>query len=106
MIERKLFMKHIAKSSAGPSSFAHPTRRDVLGGLGATMLTLTLPSAVIGQTAKPDRSQIEQILKPLLITDDPVLWRFAVDVYEHCIFGRMQAAEPPLKHPWLVPGGI
>ncbi|WP_058188311.1 MGH1-like glycoside hydrolase domain-containing protein [Terracidiphilus gabretensis] len=99
-------MKHIAKNLAEPSSFAYPTRRDVLGGLGATALTLALPNAATSQAAKLNRSQIEQILKPLLITDNPAMWRFAVDVYEHCIFGRMQAAEPPLKHPWLVPGGI
>jgi hypothetical protein len=29
-----------------------------------------------------------------------------VDVYEHCIFRRIQPAEPPLRHPWLVPGGV
>ncbi len=60
----------------------------------------------MGQPSTIGRSQIEQILKPLLITDQPAMWKFAVDVYEHCIFGRMQPAEPPLKHPWLVPGGI
>jgi hypothetical protein len=86
-------------------SFAQPSRRDVLGGVAATILSLALPKLAMGHAA-PNRSQIEQMLKPLLITQDPVLWRFAADVYEHCIFGRMQAAEPPLKNPWLVPGGI
>jgi hypothetical protein len=50
-------------------------------------------------------SQVEQMLKPLLITKDPALWQLAINIFEHCILGRMQLAEPPLKHPWLVPGG-
>ncbi|HVZ82147.1 MAG TPA: hypothetical protein VG893_00630 [Terracidiphilus sp.] len=89
-----------------PSALAQPTRRAVLGGLSAAMLGMALPKAATAQTPQMDRSQIEQLLKPLFVTKDPDLWRFAVDVYEHCIFGRMQAAEPPLKHPWLIPGGI
>ena len=105
ILEQELGMNSTCKSLTGAPSFARPTRRDVLGGLGATSLALLLPGAAKSQIAHLDRSQIEQILKPLLITNDPVMWRFAVDVYEHCIFGRMQAAEPPLKHPWLVPGG-
>jgi glycogen debranching enzyme len=52
------------------------------------------------------REEIEQLLKPLFRTDNPAMFRFAVDVYQHCIFGRMQPAEPPLKHPWLIPGGV
>lgn len=46
------------------------------------------------------------MLKPLFSTEDGALWKFAVSVYEHCILGRIQPAEPPLRHPWLVPGGI
>jgi hypothetical protein len=94
------------------------SRRGVLTGLGATALSLTAPRAlaqkgvqqvaqqVAPQVAPLGRARIDQILKPLLATDNPALWRFTLDVYEHCIFGRMQSAEPPLKHPWLVPGGI
>ena len=98
-------MNPLAKSSAEARPRGHLTRRDILGGLCATALALAMPRLAGGQAPKLDRNQIEQILKPLLITDDPVMWKFAVDVYEKCIFGRMQAAEPPLKHPWLVPGG-
>jgi putative isomerase len=81
------------------------TRRKVLEALGATILTLSVGKS-ISQQAPLDRSQIEQILKPLLTTEDPQLWQFVLDVYELCIFRRMQPAEPPLEHPWLVPGGI
>ncbi len=49
--------------------------------------------------------QVEQLLKPLFATQNPAMLQFAIDVYEHCIFGRIQAAEPPLRHAWLIPGG-
>jgi hypothetical protein len=82
-----------------------PTRRTVLGGLGATIATLSLPGSS-AQQLRLDRSQIEQVLKPLLITEDPELWQFVLDVYEHCIFGRLKPAEPPFEHAWLIPGGV
>jgi hypothetical protein len=88
------------------SAHARLNRRTAIGGLGAAMLALALPRSMTGMAAPPNRSEIEQLLKPLLITQDTELWQFAVSVYEHCIFGRMQPAEPPLRHPWLVPGGI
>jgi hypothetical protein len=74
--------------------------------MGAALVVSALPHCVMAQQFKRTRAGIEQLLKPLFATDDPALWRFTVDVYERCIFGRMQAAEPPLKHPWLIPGGI
>lgn len=90
-------------------SLAHPGRRAVMGGLGAAALSLGLKRA-IGETPAPaeplTHSQVEQLLKPLLVTADPELWQFAVTVYERCILGRIQPAEPPLRHAWLVPGGI
>lgn len=89
-----------------PAVLAHPSRRGVLGGLAAAMLSLALPRTAAGRTVPDSRGQIEEMLKPLLITGDAALWQFAVSVYERCILGRMQPAEPPLKHPWLVPGGI
>jgi glycogen debranching enzyme len=89
----------------GTNTRALMTRREMLGGIGAAALAFVAPNWAKSQEAKLDRSQIERILKPLFITDDPAVWKFAVDVYEKCIFGRMQAAEPPLKHAWLVPGG-
>ena len=86
---------------AGPSL----TRRTALVDLGAAIVTLSLRRSA-AQQLRLDRSQIEQILKPLLTTQDPQLWQFVVDVYERCIFGRMQPAEPPLEHAWLGPGGV
>lgn len=85
------------------------SRRSLLGGLGATMLSLALPQTLLNAQTPASaltHTQIEQLLKPLFITSDPDLWNFTVSVYEHCIFGRMQPAEPPLKHAWLIPGGI
>jgi hypothetical protein len=90
-------------------SLIHPDRRAVLAGLGASMLSLAIPRAVRGASVSAEpltHSQIEQMLKPLLVTKDPALWQFAVNIFEHCILGRIQPAEPPLKNPWLVPGGV
>ena len=65
------------------------------------------PPAQLRQPLKSSREpEIEQLLKPLLITTDPALFQFAVNVYEHCIQGGIQPAEPPLRHAWLVPGGV
>lgn len=87
----------------------HPTstRRAFLGGLGAVALAAGLPRPLLaGQdTFKRTHDEVARLLKPLLETSDPALFDFAVSVYEHAIFGRMQPAEPPIKHPWLIPGG-
>jgi hypothetical protein len=90
--------------SADPT---HPSRRNVLAGLGAAVVAGAFPRALKASAAALlDRSAVEQMLKPLLTTGDPALWQFAVSVFERCIFGRMQPAEPPFKHPWLIPGGV
>lgn len=89
--------------------FTHPTRRVVLGSLGATLASALLPPAALSAALPSEalsRAGIEQLLKPLLITRNPALFQFAVTVYQRCILGRIQPAEPPLRHPWLVPGGI
>jgi glycogen debranching enzyme len=98
-------MNPLIKSSAEVRPCGHLTRRDILGGLCASALTLAMPSLAGAQAPQLDRSQIEQILKPLLVTDDPVMWKFAVDVFEKCVFGRVRTPDPPLAHPWLFPGG-
>jgi hypothetical protein len=100
-------MIHADRRTDVPQAFnLRPTRRHVLAGMSAAVLSLALPGSLQAQTPKLSRPEIESLLKPLFVTDDPEVWRFAVDVYEKCIFGRMQAAEPPLRHPWLIPGGI
>ncbi len=98
-------MKH-AKRNQNIHTASLPTRRAVLGGLAAAATSLALPRTIFAQTPSLKRGAIEELLKPLFVTHNADLWRFTVDVYENCIFGRMQPAEPPLKHPWLVPGGI
>jgi glycogen debranching enzyme len=95
--------------SRSHKSLLHPSRREVVAGLDAAMLSLALPSKASSALHSAEgltHSQIENLLKPLLVTDDPALWQFAVNIFEHCILGRMQPAEPPLKHSWLVPGGV
>ncbi|HWT66570.1 MAG TPA: hypothetical protein VN151_10695, partial [Terracidiphilus sp.] len=92
--------------SSRPYGGVLPTRRTVLAGMAAGVASIATARFASAQTQPMNRSEIEQLLKPLFVTDDPALWRFTVDVYEHCIFGRMQPAEPPLRHAWLVPGGI
>ena len=83
------------------------SRRSMLGGLAAVVFA-TLPRAFAGVQIPSlglSRTQVEELLKPHLLTDDPALWKFTVDVYHNCIFDRMHSAEPPLHHDWLVPGG-
>ena len=93
-------------SPSGHESLEQPGRRAVMGGLGAAILSLGLPRAFGEALPAPERrEEVERLLKPLLVTADPQLWQFAVTVYERCILGRIQAAEPPLRHAWLVPGG-
>lgn len=77
------------------------------------LLYSSLGSALIKTGASPTsyegkltRSQIEERLKKHFQCSDPHLWAFLVDVYEKCLFGRMEPAKPPLKNPWLVPGGV
>jgi hypothetical protein len=93
-------------AGARPLEGMRPTRRQVLAGLAAGVATMATARFCSAQTPHMDRNDLEALLKPLFVTNDPALWRFTVDVYEHCIFGRMQPAEPPLRHAWLVPGGI
>lgn len=57
-------------------------------------------------TAPLTRDEIEAKMRAHFECNNPLVWKLAVDVYEKCIFGRMQAAEAPLKHAWLIPGGV
>src|ERR1700757_3293893 len=98
-----------ATTAAFPSATATANRRDLLAGLGAFALSAALPRSSRAATPPNSgmtRAQIAHILQALLRTDNPAMFRFAVDVYQHCIFARVQSAEPPLKHAWLVPGGV
>jgi glycogen debranching enzyme len=88
------------------TSPAQPTRRQILAGLSAATLSFALPKSAAAAVQPLTHSEIEQLLRPLLVTHDPALFDFAVTVYEHCVLGRVKAAEPPLKHDWLIPGGF
>lgn len=83
------------------------SRREVLAGLGAGALSAVLPRSLFAsRTATvPTREEVETLLKPRFVTSDPAMFRFAVDVYQHCILGHVKPPEPPFKHSWLIPGG-
>jgi putative isomerase len=51
------------------------------------------------------REEVERMIRPAFECNDPELWRLTVDAYHQCVLGKLRPAEPPLKHPWLVPGG-
>jgi len=51
------------------------------------------------------RDAVETLLRPLFVTNDPSLFRLAVDAYSQCILGRLRPVEPPFLHAWLIPGG-
>lgn len=89
-------------------SCANVDRRSLLVGLGSTTLAMAMPHRLLaaGAGEKLSRAHIDQLLHSILATKDPALFQFAGDVYEHAILGRIQPAEPPLKHPWLIPGGV
>jgi hypothetical protein len=52
------------------------------------------------------RDAVERLLRPLFVTDDPALFRFAADAYSQCILGKLRLPEPPFQHTWLTPGGM
>ena len=54
---------------------------------------------------QPDRAELTTLLRSLLVTSSPQLQRFAVEVYATCVLGKIRPADPPLAHPWIVPGG-
>jgi glycogen debranching enzyme len=55
--------------------------------------------------SQPTRRELSEILRKLLVTSDPALYDFATEVYATCILGKIKPPDPPLAHPWIVPGG-
>ncbi len=55
--------------------------------------------------AVPSRSELEALLAKHFTFGSKEMARFTADIYEHCLLGRVQPAEPPIKHAWLIPGG-
>lgn len=94
------------------------SRRALLASLGGMGLVSALPfpaaSFLRAQTttsagdnpAAMTREQVEELIRPHFVCNDPELWQLAVDTYQNCIFGRIRKAEPPLAHDWLIPGGV
>jgi len=40
----------------------------------------------------------EQLLRPLIITDDAALFRLAVNAYLQCVLGKLRPVEAPFNH--------
>jgi len=53
----------------------------------------------------PARDQVAAMLKPIFRSDDPAVLQLVIDAYTNCVLGKIRAADPPLAHRWIVPGG-
>ena len=75
-------------------------------GFVAAESLFTLPRLFAQDTpSQPDKAELTALLRSLLVTSSPQLQRFAVEVYATCVLGKIRPADPPLAHPWIVPGG-
>lgn len=72
---------------------------------GPSAAAQDIGSTSSGQAWQPSKEELSALLRKLLVTDDPRLYRFATEVYATCVLGKIRAADPPLQHAWLVPGG-
>ena len=83
-------------------------RRSFLAGVAASAL---LFKGALAQTKNDDvirqfnKAELRALLETLLVSESPKLIDFAVHVYSNCVLGKIRAADPPLAHAWLVPGG-
>jgi glycogen debranching enzyme len=82
------------------------TRRQLVASMAALA---AMPSfaqiSPSGQQKEYTRNAVEHLLRPLLLTKDPSLFRLAVDAYHQCILGKLRPIEAPFRHTWLAPGG-
>jgi len=83
-------------------------RRSFLAGAAATALLFKnafaqTPEAGAGNQLS--KENLSSLLHTIFVSDFPELNDFAVDVYATCVLGKIRAADPPLAHAWLVPGG-
>ncbi len=62
-------------------------------------------AARAGITTPANREELASLLRTLLVSDSPELMEFAVEAYATCVLGKIRAADPPLAHAWIVPGG-
>jgi len=73
---------------------------------GAAAAVCCYPGLVAQSAAtKPDHEELSSLLRKLLVSGSPELYEFAIKVYETSVLGKVRAAEPPLAHAWIVPGG-
>ncbi len=81
-------------------------RRSFLAWAAAATAVCCCP-ALNAQAAasQPNRKELCALLRELLVSDSPELYDFATRVYESCVLGKVRAADPPLAHAWIVPGG-
>lgn len=49
--------------------------------------------------------EVASKIKPYIRSNDKVIVRFAAQVYQQCVLGKIHPPKPPLKHRWLAPGG-
>jgi len=92
------------------SGFTHRRmqRRTFLAGAAASTLLLRTSFAQTDEgtaTGQLSQHDLTALLGTLLVSESQRLNQFAVDVYSTCVLGKIRAADPPLAHAWLVPGG-
>jgi hypothetical protein len=83
-LNRRRFLAYSAAFAAAPSFAETPS-----------------PAALHKYT----RQEVEQLLRPLIITDEAALFRLAVDAYSQCVLGNLRPIEAPFNHVWLAPRG-
>jgi len=95
----------------GPEAVAGSIeRRCFLRGLALSSFARLVPrrgSQLFSQiaSAPPGGQELSDLVRKLLVTPDPALYAFAAGVYATCVLGRIKPPDPPLAHPWIVPGG-
>jgi glycogen debranching enzyme len=83
-------------------------RRSFLVSAAASALLFKSAFAQTDETnlgRQPDKEELRALLRKHLVSDSHELNEFAADVYATCVMGKIRAADPPLAHAWLVPGG-
>ena len=83
-------------------------RRSFLAGAAASTVLFGTAFAQADQppaNQQLSKQQLAALLQTILVSESPRLNDFAVDVYSTCVLGKIRAADPPLAHAWLVPGG-
>lgn len=88
-------------------------RRKVLKGVVGAIGAAAGPSSALqflaqaSSAAEPARGRdcVAAMLKPIFHSNDPAVMPLVIDAYTDCVLGKIRAADPPLAHRWIVPGG-